>query len=157
MRFYFFRHGIAEESGGLVPDALRELTTEGVWRTRRSARALKILQINLDRLYSSPLVRCRQTADIVAATLAVAVQVREELSPGFNLSRVEKLTADLGEGSEVMFVGHEPDLSQIVFELTGARTQIKKGALVRVDIIAYQPLAGELALLLSPKVFNRLA
>ncbi len=156
MRLYFLRHGIAHDPDGVTPDALRELTAEGIWRTRRSARMMKMLHIDLDRLYCSPLVRCRQTADIIAAALAIAVQVREELSPGFDLEDVDRLTHDLGEGAEILFVGHEPDLSRIVCDLTGARVQMKKGALVRVDVIAYQPLAGEMAYMLSPKVFNKL-
>ncbi|MDZ4771117.1 MAG: phosphohistidine phosphatase SixA [Chloroflexota bacterium] len=156
MRLYFFRHGIAEDDDGIMPDALRELTTDGIWRTRRSARMLKLMHLDLDRLFTSPLIRCRQTADIIAASLAIAVQVRDELAPGFNMRAVEGLTQDLGEDGEVMFVGHEPDLSSIVCDLTGARVQVKKGALIRVDLLTYQPLSGELALLLSPKVFNKL-
>jgi phosphohistidine phosphatase len=156
MRLYFLRHGIAHDPDGTTPDALRELTSEGVWRMRRSARMMKMLHLDLDRLYSSPLARCRQTAEIVAAALAIAVQVREELAPGFSVEHVDRLTHDMGEGSEVLFVGHEPDLSRIVCDLTGARVQMKKGALLRVDITSYQPMLGEVAYMLSPKVFNKL-
>jgi len=156
MRLYFFRHAIAQDPDGITPDHERALTNEGILRTRRSARLIKMLGVVPDHLYSSPLLRARQTAEILAITLGVAVQVREEVAPGFNRAAVERLTHDLGRDAEVMFIGHEPDFSTTICELTGARVEVKKGSLFRVDLSCYQPLEGDLTLALSPKVFQRL-
>ncbi len=156
MRLYFFRHAIAQDPDGIILDHDRALTNEGILRTRRSARLIKMLGVVPDHLYSSPLLRARQTAEILAITLGVAVQVREEVAPGFNRAAVERLTHDLGDDAEVMFIGHEPDFSTTICELTGARVEVKKGSLFRVDLACYQPLEGNLTLALSPKVFQRL-
>jgi phosphohistidine phosphatase len=158
MRFYFFRHAIAQPGDDpALPDHLRALTDEGIVRTRRAARVLRMLDLKPERLYSSPLVRARQTADILGQTLGVAVLVREELSPGFDMAALEALTHDLGQDAEVMLVGHEPDFSQIVSELTGgSQVEMKKGGLARVDVTQYHPLRGSLVWLIAPKIFDQL-
>jgi phosphohistidine phosphatase len=156
MKLYFFRHGIAQphDLPGL-PDHQRQLTDEGFLRTRRSARLLKLLDLRLDRLYSSPLIRARQTADVIGQTLGIAVQIRDEVAPGFNLTHVETLTRDMGSEGAVMFIGHEPDLSATISALIGGGSlTIKKGALARVDVQTYIPLRGQLTWLLNPKIFE---
>lgn len=156
MDLFFFRHGIAEDRDGQKPDSLRELTAEGIERLERAAPVVKRLGIKPDRVYSSPLVRARQTAEIVAKALGVSVEIREEVAPGFSATDVEKLIADLGVDASVMFFGHEPDFSETITALVGGRVQMKKGGLVCVELISRKPLMGELAYALSPKVFNKL-
>lgn len=156
MHLYFFRHGIAHTLQDGIADPDRSLTAIGIERTRQSARSLRSLGVEIDFLYTSPLVRARQTADILGAALGVAVQVRQELSPGFGIPQVERLTHDLGAACAVMFVGHEPDFSNAIQQLTGGSVIIKKGGLARIDVIDYQPLRGQLAWMIAPKVFKRL-
>ncbi len=158
MRLYFFRHGLAHTPDDpTFPDHLRALTDEGIIRTRRAARVLRMLDLDPERLYSSPLVRARQTADILGQTLGVAVQVRDELAPGFNMGALEALTHDLGTDDEVLLVGHEPDFSEMVAELTdGCHVEMKKGGLARVDVDSYHPLRGSLIWLIAPKIFDQL-
>lgn len=156
MHLYFFRHGIAEPADDHTPDHKRALTPEGIARTRRAARCLKALGIDPDRLYTSPLTRARQTAGILGQSLGVAVQVRREVGPGFNLTAVEGLIRDLGRDDEVLFVGHEPDFSQTIAALVGGRVIMKKGGLARIDTVAYQPLVGQLVWLIPPKVFEQM-
>ena len=65
MILYLVRHGIAENSApGGDPD--RRLTQQGTFRTAMVAKGLKRLGIELDRIVSSPYVRARQTAEIIA-------------------------------------------------------------------------------------------
>jgi hypothetical protein len=65
---YLIRHGIAEEQGEAWPDdAKRPLTQEGAAKLRKAVRALARLGVSLDVILTSPLVRTRQTAEIVAA------------------------------------------------------------------------------------------
>lgn len=158
MRLYFFRHGIAQphDEPGIM-DHQRQLTEDGSNRTRRAARLLKLLDIKPDRLYSSPLIRARQTADILGQVLGIAVQVRAELAPGFSAAHVGALTRDIGAEGEVLFVGHEPDFSATICDLIGGgQITLKKGSLARVDVASYHPLSGSLTWLLNPKVFEEL-
>ncbi|NJO84502.1 MAG: hypothetical protein HC828_18175, partial [Blastochloris sp.] len=132
---------------------LVQRTTDGVEVTR----LLDDLGVNPTRLYTSPLLRARQTADILGQALGVAPVVRAEVAPGFDVARLEGLTRDLGLDDELMLVGHEPDFSGVVSALIGGgRVSVKKGGVARVDLIGYLPLRGELVWLLAPKVFHRL-
>ena len=64
------RHGLAEERGDAWPDdTKRPLTDEGMSRMRKSARGLARVGVTIDVVLTSPLVRARQTAEIVAGGL----------------------------------------------------------------------------------------
>lgn len=155
MHLYFFRHAEAEPGSAKLSDENRQITSRGIERTHRAAQMLKALKIKPVRLFSSPLVRARQTADILGKTLGVPVQVRTELGPGFNAQAVNALVRDLGRGAEVMFVGHEPDFSATVSALIGGGwITMKKGGLARIDVDSEQPVRGSLVWLIAPKVFD---
>jgi phosphohistidine phosphatase len=87
-----------------------------------------------DVLLSSPLVRAYQTAEIVGAHLGLTPQVAEPLAPGCGASELLALLADHSRAGAVMTVGHEPDISTIIAELSGGRVEVKKGALARLDL-----------------------
>ena len=155
MKLYLLRHGHAER-GEDKSDFKRELTKKGIERTTASAKTLIALEAKPMHLFSSPLVRARQTADILAAAFGIKVDVREEVGPGFSMAAVEKLITSFDNSQEVMFVGHEPDFSKTVSELIGGgRIVMKKGGLARIDVISRSPLRGELVWMLSPKVMAR--
>ena len=155
MRLYFFRHGIAE-FGEDKADALRALTSEGIEKTKTAAKTLDALGVCPTHLFASPLVRARQTADLLAETFRVPVEIRDALAPGFAVPDVETITAALDREASVMFVGHEPDLSLTVAGLIGGGELIlKKGGLARVDVTGYQPMRGALVWLIAPKIFER--
>lgn len=154
MRLYFLRHGIAKDADAFTPDARRELTEAGIANTRQAAQVIKTLGVAPGCIYSSPLTRAHQTAEIVAQVLGVEIQVRDEVGPGFNINAVDTLTRDLAPDAEILFVGHEPDFSSTITALCGGRVVMKKGGLARVDIISRQPLAGELVWLIAPKIFD---
>lgn len=158
MHLYFFRHGIAQTNeDGLMADHNRQLTLKGIERVRASARLLKTLNVQPDRLFSSPLIRARQTADIIGLTLGVAVQVRTELGWDFNLNEVEGLVRDLKHEDQVVFVGHEPTFSETVAALIGGgAVEMKKGGIARVDVVDYQPLRGILVWLIAPRIVTGL-
>src|SRR5262245_47356052 len=84
-QLYLIRHAIAEERGDAWPDdAKRPLSEGGMKRMRKSARGLAEAGVSFDVILSSPLVRARQTAEIVAAAMVPrpAVVIIESLSPG---------------------------------------------------------------------------
>src|SRR5262249_7585280 len=156
MRLYFFRHGIAEDAQEPdFDDFPRRLTDKGAERIQAAGVALVRLGIKPARIYSSPRPRAKQTADILAAALKLPVTVEEGVNLGFNLAVIEPLLAGLNGEDEVMFVGHEPDLSMTIAALiTGGEVDMKKGGIARVDIISRTPLRGTLLWLLTPRVLD---
>jgi phosphohistidine phosphatase len=155
MRLYFLRHGIAQdisETNG--SDFARALTSKGVERLETSAQVMKNLGLKPAKIFSSPLVRARQTAEIVGKVIGVEVTVESKVGPGFSAQAVRALIADLGTGGDVMFVGHEPNMSEVVSALSGGgHVVMKKGSLARLDVYALQPLRCALVWLIAPAVF----
>ena len=155
MKLYFVRHGIAEDFAD--SDFARELTPRGRRRVAQSAVVMRQLNLQPERIYSSPRLRSRQTAEIIAAELEIPVTLAEEVNFGFDLDDVSSLTRELDSDGEVMFVGHNPDMSLLVHELTGVNVGMKKGGLARVDVYYGAAPPGELVWLIAPKVFDALA
>src|SRR5262245_56535456 len=82
---YLIRHGIAEERSDAWPDdAKRPLTDQGMSRMRKAARGLERLGVSFDVVLTSPLVRARQTAEIVASAFSPKPQLVtiDSLAPG---------------------------------------------------------------------------
>lgn len=154
MRLYFFRHGEAED-GMDKDDYDRVLTERGAARVKTAAKGLRKLGIKPAKLYSSPRIRARQTADILSDVLGVPVDERPEVDyPQFDVEKVARLIADLPQDSDVFFVGHEPTFSEAVNALTQGLIEMKKGGVARVDITGRDPLRGLLVWLIAPKVFD---
>ena len=139
MRLYLMRHGPAGDSATWQgDDQLRPLTVKGQQKVRAASVGLKRLAPTVDVLLSSPLVRARQTADIVAKTLHLAVEDQEALAPGFGLTQLANLLASHSGAQGVMLFGHEPDFSAVIGQLIvasgEARVEMKKGACCALDI-----------------------
>src|SRR5438128_7093070 len=159
---YLIRHGLAEERGDSWPDdAKRPLTEEGMSRMRKSARGLSRLGVTLDVVLTSPLVRARQTAEIVAAGVSPRPSLvnAESLAPDGSFAAV---VADLEKHvrkGRIALVGHEPGIGELAARLIGSRHAIefKKGAVCRIDLDALPPTApGDLRWLLTPRVLRSL-
>lgn len=154
MKLYFIRHGEAED---LAPtDHDRELTERGKERVARASRVLKRLGVAPMSIYTSPRIRAKQTAKLIGDALDIEPTIVEDVNFGFNTSHVKGFLQDLSSKDEVMFVGHNPDMSQIVHKLTGASVSMKKGGLARIDVINAKVRRGELVWLIAPKVFDAL-
>jgi phosphohistidine phosphatase len=122
---------------------------------KAGARGLRKLGLKLDVLLSSPLVRARATAEIVARELGFELRLTDALAPGCDTGRIFGLLGEHRAAERVMFVGHEPDFSAIVGRLTGgSRVELKKGGLARVDIEVLEDGAGTLVWLLTPKILR---
>ena len=154
MRYYFVRHGIAEEL--VDSDFNRELTDRGAQRVAKSAAVMKRLNIRPARIFSSPRLRARQTAEIIADVLDLPVTLAEEVNFSFDFADIRSLTEPLHADDQVMFVGHNPDMSLVVHKLTGTNVAMKKGGLARVDVFGKKARQGELVWLIAPKVFDAL-
>ena len=131
MEVYFLRHGRAldrEEWG--EDDRLRPLTDEGIAGIKQEAKALRRLGVRVDRILTSPLVRARQTAEIVAQELGVCETLSEDgrLAPGLTGSTLGQILGENASLRALMFVGHEPDFSMAIGRLTGGtEVALKKG------------------------------
>lgn len=154
MRLYFVRHGIAEDLA--ASDFDRALTKRGRRRVATSARVIKRLGIEPVRIFSSPRLRSRQTAEIIAEALDLPVTISEAVNFGFDLGDLRRLARNFDADDEVMFVGHNPDMSLLVGELTGVDVSMKKGGLARIDVVGRTVDEGELVWLIAPKVFDAL-
>ena len=134
---WLLRHGDAAEGS---PDAERPLTDKGREQSRAAGAALKALGIEIDACMTSPKVRAADTARLACEQLGgVEPQLEPKLSGGpFD---AEALAAGLGDN--VLLVGHDPDFSTAVHDLTGAQVRMKKGGLAGVE-------KGELKVLLRP-------
>jgi len=157
---FLIRHGLAEERGDAWPDdTKRPLTEEGMARLRKEARGLARLGVTLDVVLTSPLVRARQTAEIVAAGFDPRPHVAtiDSLAPGAPYAAViADLEKHLRKG-RIALVGHEPALGELAARLIGTRHPMafKKGAVCRIDVDTLPPAGpGSLRWFLTPKVLR---
>ncbi|HEY1305844.1 MAG TPA: phosphohistidine phosphatase SixA [Vicinamibacterales bacterium] len=160
---YIVRHAIAAERGEAWPDdTKRPLTTRGVNRFRDSLAGLKWLDFAVDEIFSSPLVRAKQTADLLAAGIqgSVGVKILDALAPGHAPAVVMGQLAKAAKRQRVALVGHEPDLGGLAAHLIGASHALafKKGGMCRIDIGALSPRrTGSLVWFVTPKMLRKLA
>ena len=149
-------HGKAEARGREWPlDELRLLSQTGRQRTRHCAAGLRRLGVQPQRTLSSPLVRARQTAEIVHEVLKLEhpIEFVDSLA-GWRLSRIvaDESTADVGS---VLLVGHEPTLSELIGLLVGGREasiRLRPGSIARLNAPELHPgPCAELEWLLTRK------
>jgi phosphohistidine phosphatase len=159
---YLVRHAVAADRGDAWPDdAKRPLTASGISRFRRQARGLAALGVGIDQVLSSPLVRTRQTADILAEALSTKPPIVEvaALAPGGTYAEVIAELAKRTRRSEIALVGHEPGIGELAARLVGAKAAFvfKKGAVCRIDVDALPPTGpGHLRWFATPRMLRAL-
>lgn len=134
---YLLRHGDAERGDG--DDAARRLTDKGERQSAAAGRALSALGAEIDACLTSPKVRAADTARLACQALGPEPEIAAELSGG----SFDSLGLSAGRG-EVMLVGHEPDFSDEIARLSGAKVKLRKGGLAILD-------GGTLLALLRPE------
>jgi len=147
MQLVLIRHARAEERVLFKRDRTRALTADGRRRMRKAARGLHVLLPGLTQIATSPLLRARQTAEIVAAVFAgidtVSLPV---LSPGAAPRAVLAWLRAQPADATLALVGHEPDFGLFAsWLLSGKKTgfvQFKKGAAALIEF-AGAPTAGK--------------
>lgn len=158
---YLVRHGVAAERGEDWPDdTKRPLTTTGVSRFREVVKGLVWFEVGIDEIYASPLVRARQTADLLSAGLSdwPSVRTLDELAPGHEPASVLTELAKRVKRRRVALVGHEPDLGQLAAVLLGAQRalEFRKGGVCRIDVDRLGSSAmGSLIWFLPPKILRK--
>lgn len=115
MELFLMRHAEAESRDLYPEDRLRPLTEHGRQQQQRVVRALAPLLQPLHHLLSSPFVRARQTADIVAAAVpcATAVEETEVLAEECTVGAVLNLLQGYPRDARLLCVGHEPYMSKL--------------------------------------------
>ena len=125
------RHATAAEG---EPDELRELTPQGVDQARALGRQLAATPDPPGVVLTSPLVRARQTAELVAEETGAEVRVEPLLAPGATVDALRSAVHDAG--GPVATVGHQPDCSEIALAVTGRDPGFPPGGVARLELDA---------------------
>jgi phosphohistidine phosphatase len=165
LELYIVRHAIAAEPGPKYPDdRTRPLTAEGIKRFKETVRGLVSLDVELDVILTSPLVRAEQTAALLRDGMKKPppVEVNEALAPGGKFATlVDAVTRQVRRHRRrVALVGHQPDLGDVTARWLGARGQVefRKGAVCALEVDGATPGGpATLRWLLPPRVLRRLA
>ena len=156
MILYFLRHGDAGPPRSGDDDA-RTLTDVGIAALRAAAPLWRRLNLRPDVVLTSPLPRAQGTAELFTdAVGSDAPVVDQRLRPGAGWGDLAQAMAAHPDARRVMFVGHEPDLSSAVAQLTGASSvRLRKGGLACVEFYGIpEPGSGEIAWLLDPDLYT---
>ena len=164
MEIYILRHGIAEESSRSGRDRDRELTVEGIEKTRAGGKALRKLGVEFNLVLASPFARARKTAEIVAEELGCQGMLKEcdALASGESAAGV---LAELKKAAPthecVLLIGHEPDLSLLISILLSGQPRLgiamKKGGLCKLSCDSPEPGGAILHWLLTAKLLEQMA
>ncbi len=162
VRLYLVRHAIAAERGDEYPDdATRPLTGKGIARFREVVEALVAGGVEIDEILTSPAVRTRQTAELLAEGFAVRPRLTNmhALAVQGQAQEVIDGLARHAAKRSLALVGHEPLLGEVAARLIGSRRALtfKKGAVCAIDVPGLPVLApGTLAWFLPPRLIRAL-
>jgi phosphohistidine phosphatase len=170
MYLYLIRHGIAVDADPLAPDPiaedeLRSLTKVGRKKIEQVADRLVNLDLKFDLIMSSPLLRTRQTAEIlIDKQISDNLEISDDLKPIGNLP--SWLMEWHGRSSQkpistIALVGHEPNLSEwaelLIFGKVCHKLILKKGGIIGLKFSEDKIAIGtaQLYCLMPPKYLYR--
>ncbi len=159
MFIYLVRHAIAVERGTPgFSDEARPLTPKGRQRMKEIVRGLGRLNVAINEVWTSPLVRARQTAEVFAGQRGFDGAIRdvESLSPGGDAVELLALIRAAAGIEGLALVGHEPDLGELCGRLvTGNSDSIavfKKGSVACLKVVELEPsIRTQLLWLMQPR------
>jgi phosphohistidine phosphatase len=151
-QLWLLRHGEAEPHEAR-PDPERRLTPRGEDQSRAAGRALAALGVTFQAVYTSPRVRAAATARLACEALGCEPIEHPPLSEGFDARDAQELLLAAGDEGRILLVGHNPDLPQVIHDLTGARVELKKGG---VAGIRAEGGGRELMALMRPRELDRI-
>jgi phosphohistidine phosphatase len=159
---HLVRHAIAADRGEEWPDdSKRPLLQRGVERFRETVDGLVWLDVGIDEIFTSPLVRAHQTAELLQSGLPAKppVRVLDALAPGHGPAAVMEQLSKEARKRRIALVGHEPDLGELGAYLLGTKKPLpfKKGGVCRIDVETLPgSRSGTIAWFLTPKVLRKL-
>jgi phosphohistidine phosphatase len=154
---YFLRHGDAG-SPRSTDDNARELTKKGTKQLRAAVDVWRRLNLRPNVVISSPLPRALQTAQLFCEGMGIAEPVADvRLRPGAEWADFAQAMTQHPDARRVMFVGHEPDLSSAMVELSGAHAiRLRKAGVACLEFPGVpEPATGEIAWLIDPDVYEK--
>jgi phosphohistidine phosphatase len=151
MKLYFIRHGKA--SYDAPTDELRPLLPEGIQQAQDLGAILKNMGVRPAKIYTSPRLRAKETAAQIGLVLNIQPEINEACNFDFSLQKALKLTEGHSDNAEILFVGHNPSMSEVVTEATGAIVDLSTGGAACVSRMNQNmPNTAILKWLLTPKV-----
>ena len=160
MTIYFLRHANAgTPQVDSASDEKRPLDEKGVKQCHDVGRALAALKVEPDAIITSPLVRARQTAELVAEELGHKEKLilDDALRPEASYGTFQDMLHQYTREKAIMVVGHNPSLTEFLNRLLAAGSsfnaiELKKGAVAKVDFDSQN--AGVLKWCMTPKVIR---
>lgn len=139
MKIFLIRHGeaIDHETNSVKSDEYRFLTVKGRMTTRKVAKNLKEELSLADKIFTSPLTRAVQTAEIIATTIKFKndVEIANELKIGSSMSKIIELITEHSTMNAIVLVGHEPMMGMLVHTLSDKKDfyNFKKSGVCLID------------------------
>src|SRR5437879_5504852 len=163
MQLYIVRHGIAidREDPKCPSEAERNLTEEGVEKTKQVAKGLAALHLHVDLMISSPYTRAMETATIFASALEYPkqkIRTTDTLLPGAEPTAFLRELAKEKNVSSVFCFGHAPHVDGLLAAAVGAPhhiTSLKKAGIAFVELKRLSPPNGQLVWLITPKLIRK--
>ena len=156
MTIGFLRHAEAEDVA--ASDFGRRLTTKGLEQAAKVGKFCMRNGFVPDLIITSPVVRARQTAEIVAETTECELVEGSWLACGMEAADCFKEIAALSQKNFVILVGHEPDFSEVIGCLIGlidpSCLKIRKASLTVVDIAATEQGCGQLQFMIPARLMS---
>lgn len=160
MNLYILRHASAgTRRPNPVVDVKRPLDKEGKQQCLLVGGFLNSLNVQFDRVVSSPLKRALQTASLVGNETGydTKIEISDALGPDAGVQKFHDLVRSLQQYDNVLVVGHNPNLAVFFGSLlspTGRmNTRLRKGAVARIDCAR---LPGTLHWLVDPRILRGL-
>ncbi len=156
-QLYIIRHAWAEECSIDQDDYDRRLTKKGRKRFERFIRYMQDFGLEIDLVVTSPLVRTRETAEIIVDTLKTPrIEIHDSLAPGSNWKKIAEWTAEENV-ARVAWVGHAPCVGRFVAKAIGggdASIRMQKGAIASICLENGFVQPGELQWLVTAQVIE---
>jgi phosphohistidine phosphatase len=156
------RHAIADDGSATGRDEDRRLTGEGKRKLREVVAGMRALELPVERVFTSPLRRAVETAEIVAQAYDLEIDETPSLAPGNGADAVVNALADARNAKGIVLVGHEPDLAALASTLlTGTpglvHMAFRKAGLAGIAVASLPPRsAGALEFFLMPAALRRI-
>lgn len=151
------RHGVAEDHhpGG---DSARRLTDQGLERAGLAAQGLLALGVRADVVVTSPLVRCVQTAELVAGAAACPLEQDPRLAPGMTTSDLLDMVIEHPDAGVLLACSHQPGLTYALDDLTGCgQVGFRRPGVAVIVLEAPRIGGGRLTAVLPPRMLRAAA
>ncbi len=157
MELILFRHGIAVDRGTRLTDGERELTEKGIKKVKEAAKTMaRILSEKKSTvIWSSPLVRAEQTAQLIREALELEQPSLFEFIASGDFEKLEEQLCNMPEDACIIITGHAPDLDEWVTKLSGSTIKLQKGGAAGLEINRRTPLEARLIWMMQPGGWKR--